>query len=292
MAEQMISKKQFFGQKGLASYVVPKGVTEIGDWAFARCRDLRWVAIPGGLKRIGKGAFAECDSLLEAFFYEGEWNGQGTETSGSKESKQGAGSAGSGERKQGAGSPGQKERMTAGLMAGAFRFFSDVQRLVSGERDPATDEARLAVWDELCVQFLKQPDETGFVPFLAGGEEDYADDGERLAGYCEEVRTVKAKLVYQRLLADRLCAETGLGLEADRKEFYQAYLRGNDRAVTILMGLTAHFREAVELYEAAGLFEQENIGSLIARIPQDKVELRALLVQRQEGNIWDEMRLF
>ena len=268
MAEQMISKKQFLGQKGLVSYVVPKGVTEIGDWAFARCRDLRWVAIPGGLKRIGKGAFAECDSLLEVFFYEGEWNGQG------------------------AGSPGQKERMTAGLMAGAFRFFSDVQRLVSGERDPATDEARLAVWDELCVQFLKQPDETGFVPFLAGGEEDYADDGERLAGYCEEVRTVKAKLVYQRLLADRLCAETGLGLEADRKAFYQAYLRGNDRAVTVLMDLTGHFREAVELYEAAGLFEQENIGSLIARIPQDKVELRALLVQRQEGNIWDEMRLF
>ena len=276
----MISKKQFLGQKGLVSYVVPKGVTEIGDWAFARCRDLRWIAIPGGLKRIGKGAFAECDSLLEVFFYEGEWNGQGAESLGPRESKQGAES------------PGQKERMAAGLMAGAFRFFSDVQRLVSGAGDLAMDETRLAVWDELCVQFLKQPDETGFVPFLAGGEEDYTDDGERLARYCEEVRTVKAKLVYQRLLADRLCAETGLGLEADRKAFYQAYLRGNDRAVTVLMDLTGHFREAVELYEAAGLFEQENIGSLIARIPQDKVELRALLVQRQEGNIWDEMGLF
>jgi len=267
MEEQMISRKQFFGQKGLVSYVVPEEVTEIGDWAFARCRDLRWIAIPKGLKRIGKEAFAECDSLLAVFFYEGKWKEHGAETSG------------------------LKERMEAGLMAGAFRFFPDVQRLVSVAGEMKTDEPRLAVWDELCMQFLKRLDEAGFVPFLAGGEEDYADDGERLLRYCEEVRTVKAKLVYQRLLADRLCAKEGLGLDCDLKGFYQAFLRGNDRAFTVLVNLTEHFKEAVELYEEAGLLGQEDIGSLIARIPQDKVELRALLVQRQAGDIWDEMRL-
>ena len=154
-----------------------------------------------------------------------------------------------------------------------------------------TDETWLAVWDELCMKFLKQPDEAGFVPFLAGGEEDYTDDGERLAEYCEEVRTLKAKLAYQRLLADRLCMEEGLGFERGRKTFYQAFLRGNDRDFNVLVNLTEHFKEAVELYEAAGLFEQENIGSLIALIPQDKVELRALLVQKRTGDIWDEMRL-
>lgn len=272
MSEQMIGRKQFFGQKGLVSYVVPEEVTEIGDWAFARCRDLRRIAIPKGLNRIGKEAFAECDSLLEVFFYEGKWKEQGAETSG------------------------LKERMEAGLMAGAFRFFPDVQRLVSVEGEMktdemGTDETRLVVWDELCMQFLKRPDEAGFVPFLAGGEEDYTDDGERLLGYCEEVRTVKARLVYQRLLADRLCAKEGLGLDCDLKAFYQAFLRGNDRAFDVLINLTEHFREAVELYEEAGFLGQEDIGSLIARIPQDKVELRALLVQRQAGDIWNEMRL-
>ena len=63
VTEQMISRKQFFGQKGLVSYVVREEVTEIGDWAFARCRNLRWIALPKGLKRIGKETFAECEAF-------------------------------------------------------------------------------------------------------------------------------------------------------------------------------------------------------------------------------------
>ena len=66
-----IDRKHFFGNRDLVSYVVPENVTEIGDWAFARCRRLRWVAMPMGLERIGKDAFAECESLVAAYIYGG-----------------------------------------------------------------------------------------------------------------------------------------------------------------------------------------------------------------------------
>ena len=46
-------------------YVIPDGVTEIGESAFleSMCIFLRSVTIPGSVKKIGRGAFAECCNL-------------------------------------------------------------------------------------------------------------------------------------------------------------------------------------------------------------------------------------
>ncbi|MBQ9489094.1 MAG: leucine-rich repeat protein, partial [Lachnospiraceae bacterium] len=48
-----IKKKQFMGEKSLRSYVIPMGTEEIGDWAFAGCRELVSVAIPVTVVRLG-----------------------------------------------------------------------------------------------------------------------------------------------------------------------------------------------------------------------------------------------
>lgn len=98
-----IERKQFFGDRNLTSYIVPATITEIGAWAFARCRNLKWIALPRGLKKIGKKAFAECESLVAVYFY---W-GKAYSPTGETLSK--------------------KERLTAGLLAGAFRYFPEVQ---------------------------------------------------------------------------------------------------------------------------------------------------------------------
>ena len=219
--------------RNLVSYSVPETVTEIGDWAFARCRKLKRIAIPRKIKRIGREAFAECESLAAAYFYEGHWN----------------------EAWDDPGTEGE-------LMALALRYFPEVQRVVSA-MGAVGKAAWLTVWDEACGHFLQRPDEEGFVPFLAGGEEDYADDGESLAAYCRKARLTKAKMVYQRLLADLVGAEWGFGLTEEMRVFYQAALSENDGNFAVLMGLDGHFREAVELYEAAGLLTQERIREVL-----------------------------
>lgn len=45
--------------------VVPDGVSEIGDYAFYGCRNLRKIILPATLRSIGKGAFAGCPLLEE-----------------------------------------------------------------------------------------------------------------------------------------------------------------------------------------------------------------------------------
>lgn len=265
-----IDKKQFYGDRNLVFYSVPETVTEIGDWAFARCRKLKRIAIPRKIKRIGREAFAECESLVAAYFYEGHWN----------------------EAWDDPGTEGE-------LMVLALRYFPEVQRVVSGMQeseltvDMAAADASgwIKVWDEACGRFLQRPDEEGFVPFLAGGEEDYEDDGESLAAYCRKVRLTKAKMVYRRLLADQMGAGWGFGLTEEMRLFYHAALRENDGDFAVLMDLEDHFREAARIYEAAGILTQEKIGGLLERLPKDLVELRALLMGKKAGDFLDGLVL-
>ena len=48
---------------GCRNTVIPNGVVEIGDGAFANCAELTSITIPYGVRRIGQYAFAYCESL-------------------------------------------------------------------------------------------------------------------------------------------------------------------------------------------------------------------------------------
>ena len=49
--------------QGIANYVIPTGVKEIGAGAFDSCDNLKTVMIPSGVQRIGSGAFMWCYNL-------------------------------------------------------------------------------------------------------------------------------------------------------------------------------------------------------------------------------------
>ena len=57
------SKIIAFRDKNTTSYIIPDGVTCIGDWAFNGCSDLADIVIPNSVTSIGDYAFGECSSL-------------------------------------------------------------------------------------------------------------------------------------------------------------------------------------------------------------------------------------
>ena len=57
------SKIIAFRDKNTTSYIIPDGVTCIGDWAFNGCSDLADIVIPDSVTSIGDYAFGECSSL-------------------------------------------------------------------------------------------------------------------------------------------------------------------------------------------------------------------------------------
>ena len=52
-------------------YIIPEGVTSIGNFAFAYCSSLTEITIPSSVMNIGEGAFGVCDSLTEITISEG-----------------------------------------------------------------------------------------------------------------------------------------------------------------------------------------------------------------------------
>ena len=55
----------------IVKLTICKGVTEIGDYAFAALRQLTNVSIPSGVRTIGKNAFSDCEALTEIYLPDG-----------------------------------------------------------------------------------------------------------------------------------------------------------------------------------------------------------------------------
>ena len=63
---------RFFAPNGLTQYIIPDGVTTIGESAFASCLDLTSVTIPESVTTIGESAFRGCTGLKSVTAYNPE----------------------------------------------------------------------------------------------------------------------------------------------------------------------------------------------------------------------------
>lgn len=62
VVQDKIASQAYYQNAELTSYEFPEGITEIGDFAFARS-GLESIVIPEGVTKIGYGAFYHCDNL-------------------------------------------------------------------------------------------------------------------------------------------------------------------------------------------------------------------------------------
>ena len=131
--DKTIEKKAFLSRKDLKEFTVPKGVEEIGDWAFAYCDELRTVVFQSDDIRFGKAVFLECNKLSRL------------EISG-------------------------KSETVARLLAAAVTV-ADAPYLL--DLKEAGSAEWFSKWDARMLTILHTPDDEGYSKQVLCGEEDY-----------------------------------------------------------------------------------------------------------------------
>ena len=257
-----IKKKQFLGDRSLRTYTAPDEIREIGDWAFSGCRELKSISLPCCVERIGRDAFQGCDQLEEAYLR------GGMRSDGSVGMANGEPRA-------------DMTREQAGLMALALRYFPEAALLIGVWGKGVF--AWLQAWDEACIKYLDSPETTGFQPFWAGGEEDYEEDERKLEEHCRARRLIKAEMIVKRLVV----MEEGTGRSdegVEKRTIYEAFFRENDMALEYLKRVKDRLDMTVRIYEKTGVFTNNAIPGFLEELPEEAVELRAVLLKRVSGD--------
>ncbi len=63
--------RRYIPENDETEVIIPDGVTEIGDYAFEYCKNLKSICIPKGVTKIGNGAFSGCENLKLVVIPEG-----------------------------------------------------------------------------------------------------------------------------------------------------------------------------------------------------------------------------
>lgn len=161
-ADKTIKKKQYLGRNDISEFVVPDGVTEIQDWAFAQCAKLRVVKFPASLQKVGKNIFLDCPNLKDVLVES---------------------------------IPVEMSR----VLAYAFSTFDFIS---SYNFELFEIKEWFEMFDNSLHSYLRTLDDMDFSPFLAGGEEDYQDINEARQEYKTARKEKKCYMVMERMLLE------------------------------------------------------------------------------------------
>jgi len=258
----VIPPKAHFNDRKLIDVVIEPGTGEIGDWAYAKCTNLRSVRIPVGC-RISARAFEDCTALEEVVVYDRDTE---TETVLSDQ---------------------LPEDDLSHLLGLAIRNWPDMADLLvrsllgefpDGSGVCEADPEALGIIDSRLRLYLAEPDDAGFMPFLAGGEEDYDDAEEARRRYAHDRIVNKVLLVYERL---RVAGDGATPQE------YMDYLRRHNPEITfaVLMSHDPHVSEYRAMYFDMGLNIGDNtLTQTLLQMSSRDAELRAMVLTHNPGS--------
>ena len=171
------------------------------------------------------------------------------------------------------------------LNAIAVRFFPDPLSVLLSDEDAPSDRLvssdclvlsdRLAEWDQQCLTFLSLPEDHGFRPFLAGGEEDYDEDNSAYSDFCRKRQLTNARILYTRLMAEKSSA---LRLLPQNTEQFLSLFSDCPGALPLLGEISSHAAATATLYREAGLLSPDNLPRILDLLSPARVELRSALL--------------
>ncbi len=245
--KEEIVKKEYMNSK-LSSIRVPVSIKTVGDWAFANCKLLREVSIPVTLQRISPNCFYGCDSLKRIVIYEGER---------------------------------EDAMILPELVAVAVKLWdTDISKWIELSKRPETFYEH---FDWRMSVYAKEPDDTGYVPFIAGGEEDYEGDEYDLDSFMRKRSEEKCLAMYLRLISE--------GRKIKPCEYIRDYLREHDPigAFSVILSVEDFKKEMFDIYTSMDLLNDDNVDEIL-RLSANDPELKTRVLrfkEAQAGSFFD-----
>jgi len=257
-----LGKKSFMGAR-VKKLEFSEGLTEIGNWAFYGMKRLTEITIPNTVLSFGREIFEKSDKL-ERIYY-GSLKQDETEEKSCEEE--------------------QLMRKAydakAMLLAAIIVVASDYDLLIQ-----AADISWFTLWDEHVLEYLDIPDETGFSPVLAGGEEDYITNESDIDCHRRLMRCGKVRLCFMRLMNDIYISDKA-------RKRYNEYLESLNINKDYKDAWNYVKRESVndfsvcQIFDRAGLFKDELVKDMLIDIGEENVELKAFLIGKQGEKVFE-----
>ena len=274
----VIRKKQYMNNDEFVELVIPENIRKIENWAFAYCVNIKKVHIPKSVIFIGKDIFAGCDNLESVHIYD---NKEHSEDIVSFEDK--------------------RNEILCKLTAYNMKYFE-----YSGDNifDNYGTSLYMEKLDANISAFVKENDDAGFKPFLAGGEEDYADIEKEKNEYIYKKQILKCKMILDRLIYESINKSINEGINGMTDEIFpqiefKIYLEKMTKSNIIskyplldcLLMYDDFLNDAFDVCKKANVFAGCKLSQFIDYLPAESVELKALLMKEASAvldNVWNQ----
>ncbi len=250
-----IKKKAHLGDRRLVNETIPEGVTTIEDWAYAHCKLLNRIYIPYTINMVSPKTFDGCDNLSEVHVYKGD----------------------------------DTLNDNPHLLALSIKAWpDDINELIVRAKTP---DMFYRFWDNRFLKYLNESDDTGFNPFLAGGEEDYEDDDNDIELFIYKRQVDKCTLIYERILSEN----EGYIIDEDIRDRYITYLRDRRLAHSFdaLLREDVYVAAYKSIYFEYAFINANEAFELIDKAGNDK-ELSSMIINaslKEGGGIIDDFKI-
>lgn len=245
---EKIQKKAFLSKKKIRKIVLPGTLSEIGDWAFTYCDQLREVVFPKKKISLGKNIFSG-DKHLQSITISGSL----------KEKKTGI----------------------EYMLSSAITAFGTYQLL---DAEDAGSDAWMRMWDDRLIKMMRQDDFDGYADLLICGEEDYEGKDYDEISYPSRKRMGKVRMAFFRLLHDfGLSEEIKSFLEMYLKQHTFGCV--DSETWTVLKNEKSDDMDYFRIFMQADCINEKNIDSMIHDLGEEQVQLRAALLNYKNEKI-------
>ena len=250
-----IGRKAFLSNKRIQEVWLPKGISQIEEWAFAYCTRLNTVGMPGHKILFGKGAFLQCEKLERIIT---DAAGDGSAAKADVAAKESAD--------------------IACLLAATVHKLDAPYLLTPAE---AGEEEWLQKWDAKLLQILKAPDREGYSKTILCGEEDYGSMENNLEYFLSQKRRSKVRLALVRLLHD-------LGLSGEVKQQLESYLKEHtkgcphEEAWLVVKEEYGVQKEYYDLLYRTEALTRGNFDAILCDMGNELAEMKAYLLKKKE----------